>query len=344
MIKPSRLKKGDIIGVISPSWGGPSSYPHIYEEGLNTLKKLGFKIKEFKSTKADADFIYNNPKVRADDIMNAFKDNETKAIICSIGGDDSIRVLEYLDKNIIISNPKIVMGFSDNAILNTYFNQLGLVTFNAPSIMAGFAQYSIFGKDFQKHIDQFLFYGKINFFKNEKYLDGYYDWNDERSIEKSKNLFIDEKIGWQFLQGEGVFEGRLFGGCIEVLEFMKGTKYWPEKDFWKDKILFFETSEEHPKPEFVKWWLRNYGIQGIFDKINGIIFGRCARYSDLEKKEFNENILKVVRGEFNNSKIPIITNFDIGHTDPQNIMPLGIKIRIDSDKKSITVVEDIFTN
>lgn len=95
-IKPERLRKGDTVAVISPSWGGPSVFPHIYESGLETLIALGLKIKEYPTARADADQTYNNPRMRADDVNNAFEDPEVKAVIASIGGDDSIRILPYL--------------------------------------------------------------------------------------------------------------------------------------------------------------------------------------------------------------------------------------------------------
>ncbi|MFH0906518.1 MAG: LD-carboxypeptidase, partial [archaeon] len=99
MIKPNKLKKGDTIAIVSPSWGGPSIFPHIYENGLKILKEeLALKIKEFPSAKAKAEFLYNNPKFRAEDINKAFSDKEVKAIFVSIGGDDSVRILKYLDK------------------------------------------------------------------------------------------------------------------------------------------------------------------------------------------------------------------------------------------------------
>ena len=44
MIKSKKLKKGDTIAIVSPSWGGPSIFPHIYESGIKTLEKLGFKF------------------------------------------------------------------------------------------------------------------------------------------------------------------------------------------------------------------------------------------------------------------------------------------------------------
>jgi len=338
-IKPKKLQKGDIIGIISPSWGGPEFFPHTFDEGLVLLQEMGFKIKEFPLTRAHPDYLHSNPKLRAEDVNAAFKDEEVSAIISSIGGDDSIRILPYIDIDVVKTNPKIFMGYSDTSILLTYFNQLGLITFNGPSVMAGFSQM----KNFPKAIDHvFGLLTKINdtyeFQPYKEYSEGYPDWGNKDHIGQV-NEIQTEYVQWNWLQGSFKVEGELFGGCIEVLEFMKGTDYWPTKEFWNGKILFFETSEETPSPDKVKYMLRNYGVQGILGKIKGILFGRARDFSITEKEELDREILNVVNKEFGYSDIPIVTNMDFGHTDPQFIMPLGCKAEIDCGKKKVSLIE-----
>lgn len=342
IIKPKKLKKGDTIAILSPSWGGPSVFPHIYESGIKTLKKLGFKIKEYPSARKDADFLSNNPEFRAKDINAAFADKEVKAIFASIGGDDSIRILPFLDLEIIKKNPKIILGYSDTTTLNSYLNQLGLVTLNGPCVMAGFSQWNSLEKSFQGHIQTILFENPRSYeYKPYKfYSNGYLDWSDKSNIGRIKERI--KNSGWQWLQGDSKVQGELFGGCIEVLEFMKSTKFWPDENFWNNKILFLETSEEKPTPQQVMYMLRNYGIQGIFNKISALIIGRPRDYSDKEKEELNRNILKIVKTEFKNENLPIITNMDFGHTDPQWILPLGIKAEIDCHNKTFKLIEKIF--
>jgi muramoyltetrapeptide carboxypeptidase LdcA involved in peptidoglycan recycling len=88
--------------------------------------------------------------------------------------------------------------------------------------------------------------------------------------------------------------------------------------------------------------LRNYGMQGVFDKISALLIGRPRDYSEDEKKELNENILNVVNTEFKNTGLPIITNMDFGHTYPQWILPLGIQAEFDCHKKEFKLIEKIF--
>lgn len=340
-IKPQRLNSGDTIAVLSPSAGLPSIYPHVYEHGLMHLRDIfDFHILEMPTATMDIDLVYRNPKQRADDINAAFANPEVKAIITTIGGDDSVRILEFLDLDIIRKNPKIILGYSDATTFLTYLNQQGLVTFNGSSIMAGFSQLGELPDTFRNHIQTLLMseFDSYTYRPYGVYTERYLEWNDPANVGKI-GILKDEIIGWQWIQGQGKVTGNLFGGCIEVLEFMKGTRYWPQLDFWDDKILFFETSEDVPSLKNVKYFLRNYGIQGIFDRIKGILFGRARDYSDEQKLELTEMISTLLTVEFNQPDLPVVANLDFGHTDPQWIMPNGILTEIDCSAKTIRLLE-----
>ena len=170
-------------------------------------------------------FLRENPQIRAKDINDAFADPEVKAIFTSIGGDDSVRILPFLNKKIIYNNPKILVGLSDATTLHTYCNQLGLVTFYGPSIMAGFSQMDSLGQNFESHVKEMLFNSKSNheYAPYDAYCDGYPDWNDKNNTGKIKEL--KKGSGWKWLQGSGTAQGVLFGGCMEVLEMMKATDF-----------------------------------------------------------------------------------------------------------------------
>ncbi|MFB5761534.1 hypothetical protein [Paenibacillus medicaginis] len=67
-----------------------------------------------------------------------------------------------------------------------------------------------------------------------QWTNGYQDWSSLETLGECQE-FYEYKQGWTFLQGEDVEQGLLWGGCIEVLEFMKATAYWPEPSFWQAK-------------------------------------------------------------------------------------------------------------
>ena len=140
-LKPKKLEPGDKVAAISMSWGGPGTIPHRYEAGKRQLQE-GVWRDGGGDTPCPAfpEWLERNPRARADDLMEAFGDPSVKAIISTIGGDDSIRLLPYLDLEVMRSNPKIVMGYSDTTITHMACFAAGLVSFYGPAIMAGFAE------------------------------------------------------------------------------------------------------------------------------------------------------------------------------------------------------------
>ena len=184
LLRPEGLKEGDAVAIISPSWGGPSLFPRVYENGLRSLESLGLRVKEFPTARAANEILSNNPELRAKDVCDAFSDTEIRAIIPSIGGNDSVRILPFLDPDAIRKNPKILMGFSDTSTLLTYCNQLGLVTFNGPSVMSGFSQMESLGEQFRQHVVDILFGGGGNYeyASYPEYSEGYPNWGDESNV------------------------------------------------------------------------------------------------------------------------------------------------------------------
>lgn len=338
-LKPERLEVGDRVAVVSPSWAGPDCFPLVYEKGLSTLRRWGLHVVEYPTTRAKSDPSFGHAKQRAADINKAFSDKHVKAIFVSIGGDDSIRLLPFLDKELIRRNPKILMGFSDATTLTTFVNQLGIVTFNGPTVMAGFAQIDALPNKFETHIRDIFFSPQTSYTlpTYHTYCNGYPDWSRNDSIGKVNPLLHDQGI--LVLQGKGVEKGTLFGGCIEVLDFMQGTCFWPQASFWKDKILFLETSEEKPSLHQVQRILRTFGVQGIFEKVNALLFARPRDFTEAEKKQLIEVIQSVIQVEFAMNGLPIMVNCEFGHTDPQTIMPNGIVTEVDFDNKKIRLLE-----
>ena len=345
-VKVKRLKKGSNIAVISPSNGLASVFPHIYEMGLKNLSEVfGFNMVEYPTSRMLSKDLYTNPKLRAEDIQSAFQDESIDGIICTIGGYESVRILEYLDMDIIMNHPKFIMGFSDATTFLSYFNKWGLVTFYGPSVMAGLAQMKNMDQSYEKHLkDMLLKNNKSYVYKPYKqYTNGYKDWSDPELVGQCE-AFYDNENGFEFYLDDEPSEGELWGGCIEVLEFIKGTKYWPEPDFWYNKVLFFETSEEKPSPMAVGYMLRNYGIQGILNSIKGLLIARPKDYTEEEKEDLKKIVMDIMTLEFNVKDIPIVFNMDFGHTDPKLILPLGCVVRIKPKENCIELVESPYTN
>lgn len=339
LTKPKLLKPGDTIAAISLSWGGAGTFLHRYEAGKQQLQEVfGLKVIETRNALKSADYIYKNPQARAEDLMEAFSDSSVKAIISNIGGDDSIRTLPFTDISVIQNNPKIFLGFSDTTVTHLACYKAGLTSFYGTSVLVGFAEN---GGMHQYQIDDI----KRTFFSAEPVgqvrpnQDGwtteYLEWG-EPSLQNVKRQLTPSNQ-WNFLQGSQKVQGQLIGGCMEVLEFLKGTDFWFNDKDWTGKILFLETSEEMMTPVHFRWALRNYAAQGVFNKINGLMLGRP--YHNKYVKEYNEILLQVIREEEGNDQLTIVTEMDFGHTCPAFTIPYGVMAEIDSVQKTFSILE-----
>ena len=136
------LKPGDTIGIISPSWfGGPAFVPRA-ERGIAQLRNLGFDVLVGDHALNNAGHVSDTSQNRVNDLHAMFANSEVKAIICSIGGDHSCHLLPLIDWELIRSNPRIFMGFSDITVLNiAIWFTTGLVTFNGPTLLTDWAEY-----------------------------------------------------------------------------------------------------------------------------------------------------------------------------------------------------------
>jgi muramoyltetrapeptide carboxypeptidase LdcA involved in peptidoglycan recycling len=320
--------------------------PHRYEAGKKQLQdEFGLIVVEMPHTLKEPDWLYRNPQARAEDLMAAFADTTVAGIVSTIGGDDSIRLLPFLDLDIIRSNPKVFLGYSDTTIAHLACFKAGLATFYGPAVMAGFAENGGMFSYMIESVRKSLFHpapiGAVkpnaNGWTAERI-----DWADPANQTQRRKLRPSTE--WRFLQGRGVRRGRLIGGCFEVLDWLRGTDFWPEADAWQDAILFLETSEEAPSPEVVKCGLRPYAALGVLQRLSGILFGRPGGQIPLEKhEEYDEALLGVVAEETGMDDLPIIAGMDFGHTDPMFVLPYGIQAEIDCNAQQFSIIENAVT-
>jgi len=342
LIKPRRLQPGDRVAAISLSWGGPATYPHRYEAGKRQLMhEFGVEVVETRHALRDADWLYANPQARVDDLHEALEDESIAAIVSTIGGDDSIRLLPMIKAAVIRANPKIFMGFSDTTITHIAFLNAGVGSFYGPAFMAGLAENCGMLPYMVDSIRRTLCNpepsGEI-----AACTDGWtvehLPWQEPANQEKKRAL--QPPMPWNWLQGDGVAEGPLIGGCAELLEMLKGTPYWPADEVWDGAILFMETSEEGVPPSTFKYWLRNYGAMGLYERLNGIVMGRPGGRIPVAQFDAYDDVLRqVVRDEFGYRNLPIVTRMDFGHTDPMFVIPYGATARIDGTARTFTILD-----
>lgn len=343
LIKPKRLQRGDTVAIVSLSAGiiGDEWAIHKLDIARKRFEEdYGLKVLTMRNTLKGSKFLYEHPEARAADLMEAFRNKAVKGIFCDVGGDDTIRLLPHIDFDVIRRNPKIFCGFSDTTSNHFMMYKAGLISYYGASVMNNIAEYVKINDYTAGMIWNTLFEPKETLdITSSPY---YYDEEDGRIWWKEENMHVlkqyhPEEIGYEMLQGSGVVEGELLGGCLDVFVEIMGTSIWPTKEEWRGKIMFLETSEENMEPRYLVWILRALAAQGLFDVIEGIIVGKPAYRSRYEA--YKEAILRVVAGEARRPDLPILYNVNFGHAEPIGIIPYGVKARLDANHKTLTLLE-----
>ena len=331
-IKPRALRLGDTIGIVSPSWFGGAPYIPRALRGIATLERLGFRVRIADHAFNARGHVSATAEHRAADLHAMFANPEIAAVLCTIGGDHSCHLLPLLDWDVIRANPKIFMGFSDITVLtNAIWSQTGLVTFNGPALLTDWAEYPEMPEislwSAMTVLSQAQQSGDLP--ASEEWTDEFLDWST--GADTSRRRVYQRSEGWRWLH-PGAAEGRLFGGCIESLQHLRGTPYWPDCD---GAILFLETSEERPSPEKLDGMLMDYENMGVFQRIAGLLVARPYGMSPEDK----EAIWDIVRQRTARFGFPVVGNLDIGHTTPLLTLPIGCLARIDSEAMRVSIVE-----
>lgn len=342
--QPISLKPHDKIAIVSPSSGMPFLFPWVYEQGLDRLRKI-FQLEpvEFPSSRKSPEFLSQNPQARAEDINSAFADPSIKGIIATIGGNDQIRILPYLDKKVISANPKIFMGYSDCTNLHLFLWNLGIISYYGGAIMTQFAMGGGMEEYTINSIRKAIFDPPIGqVFAASEYSDADLDWSDKQNLSKKRPMYQSQ--GWVWHNDRnGIIEGRLWGGCLEVLDLHLSVKhYLPDFDQLNDSILFIETSEEMPSEGFVYRFLAALAELHMLDRFQAILMAYpkaqfCDKQAPEGRETFIANQQKAVISALQdyNVTIPVIFHMNFGHTDPQMIVPNGGNVKINGSLKTI---------
>ncbi len=277
------------------------------------------------------------------DINAAFLDPSIKAIFATIGGNDQIRVLPYLDQRAIAENPKIFVGYSDNTNLHFLLWNLGIVSYYGANLMTQFAMQGKMHEYTEKSIRKALFESALGeVYPASEWTDEDLPWDDPKNLYKSRTLYPNE--GWQWHRHEGkVVEGILWGGCLEVIEMhLLIRRYLPSPDKLSDTVLFLETSEEMPTEGFVYRFFAALAELGLLQKFKGLLIGRpkaqfCGTFPTEGRDAFIAHQAQAIQRALKDFHCDLLTvfNVDFGHTDPQILIPSGGKVRIDGLERRI---------
>jgi muramoyltetrapeptide carboxypeptidase LdcA involved in peptidoglycan recycling len=288
----------------------------------------------------------STPQERADDIHAAFADPDIKAVIASIGGDDQITVLPLLDRELIRANPKPFFGYSDNTNLLVYLWNCGIVGYHGGSVMSELGRPGAMAPLTAESVRAALFTsGEYELRSAERWRDVDRDWADPATFDSEPET--RPGTGWTWVNPDRVVKGRSWGGCLEIVAglLMADREIPRDLSVHDGGVLFLETSEELPSGEEVFRILRNMGERGLLQRFSALLMGRAKTWSFEHPNSPEEGaryaaeqraaVLRAMRAYAPDTTI--VFDVDLGHTDPQIVIPYGGAIRVDGPARRITV-------
>ena len=334
LMKPKRLATGDKIATVSPcnGWAGDIETKWKYDMGVLRLQELGLQVIAAPNAMRGSDFLSKNPEARAEDIMWAFENKDIRAIIANIGGNDSIKIIPYIDSKIISANPKIFIGYSDVMNIHLLCYQCGLSSFYGHNLLhpiadqSGWHEYS--KKWFIKTLFDALPIGRI-----EPSSDWTFEPSDHIHAEKKRKYYQND--GHYFIQGEGVVTGRLIGGHTGVMD-LKGTSIELTPEDYDGAILFIEDIPQFFDEKSVRVFFDYLGQNNILQKLKGIIIGKMNESESFIKR--SQIIRQIVFGKYSCS-MPVVYGLNFGHSSPMFVLPYGALAEINCDDKTFSILE-----
>ncbi|WP_316186303.1 MULTISPECIES: LD-carboxypeptidase [unclassified Bradyrhizobium] len=322
---PPRLRRGDRIGIVSPSAPEAGRNPRRLERAVRTLEQMGFVPRLGASVSKIRDTTAGTIAERLDDIHTMFADPDIRAVICSIGGSNANQLVEGLDYRLVAANPKIFMGFSDITVLLAAIHRFtGLVVMLGPAALPQFGEIGGLHPFTQSAFETVLMRSAPT------------------GLLPASEVSISEFLAWDRDDGRrrrevawpgpavirvGQASGPIIAGHLPTLLLTAGTPAWPDFD---GAILCLELADTDRAADLSRH-LFHLRQCGVMQRIAGMTLGRMHSATGLHSLD---HIASIVGIAAEGHDFPIACNFDFGHTDPMFILPWGVMATLVCDDRA----------
>jgi muramoyltetrapeptide carboxypeptidase len=306
-LKPPRLRKGDVIGLVSPA-STPTPYDKI-EGSVRYLEGSGYRVKLGQHVSKAWGYLAGTDEERAEDFNAMIRDPQVRAIFALRGGYGTPRILHQIAYRALARQPKIISGFSDiTALQLAIYRKCGLVTFSGPM-------------------------PAVEFWKNP---DPFTEENFWRLLTSNKPVgALANPLEERFDRlKEGKARGVLLGGNLALVTSTIGTRFMPAL---KGAVLVLEEVDEYPYR--VDRMLAQLMNAGVLDRLAGLLLGRftnCEPKNPAKPHLSTDSVLKeyaqIVSG-------PVLGNLLYGHVPRKLTIPFGLAAEVNSAKGTIRISE-----
>ena len=334
------------VAIVSLSSGiaGEPSVQFEVEIGLRRLREYGLNVRFMPHAMKGIDYVKAHPEKRAEDLLAAFRDPDIDMILCTIGGDDTYRLLPTLFDHGELADAvtdKVFLGFSDTTINHLMLHKVGLRTFYGQAFLPDLCELGPEMLPYTRaYFEELIETGTIREIRPSAL------WYAER--EEFSPALVGQALpprpnqGFELLQGAPVFSGKILGGCIDsIFDMFDGERYadmpelcqkyhlFPDAEDWRGRILLLETSEEKPSPEKYRRALQYLRDAGVFSAVSGVLAGKPM--DETYAAEYKQLLTEVIA----QPNLSVVFNLNIGHAMPRCIMPFGREAVVDAEQQII---------
>jgi muramoyltetrapeptide carboxypeptidase len=311
-IKGHPLPPGGTIGVPSTGW----TYHNRSEilRGVEWWEARGYRVKLASNVFARHGYVAGDPKERANGLMEMFADPDVDVVQSADAGFGSAHILEHIDFEVIRSNPKAFIGYSDITALHVAIRkETDLVTFHGP-LLTNHGQKTSEEKD-DEHMLAVL-----------------------STTDPIGELPPDPDDAYVRSFNGGKVTGELVGGNLWLMSHLMGTPWQPD---FAGKILFFE--DVTSPPWYIDAQLTQWRQAGMFEDILGIVIGdmQGVNWNNQEMHEWPQvvSIEDIFEEYIEPLGVPTIYGLPIGHGKHIWTIPLGVQVTLDGDARTLVFEE-----
>ena len=300
LIQPEYLKSGDTISILAPS-GVLNNFDNKITKAINIFKSWGLNVVLGNHIYDKNGHFAGTDKNREKDFQKALDNKNIKAIWCARGGYGAVRIIDKLNFDNYLKNPKWIIGFSDITVIHNKLNFLNSESIHAMMI-TGF-------EDIGQNND---------------------------SLSKLKNVLFGDSLSYSITSNKnnktGKSEGIIVGGNLTLIQSTIGSKTELKM---KDKILFIEEIGEYAY--HIDRMLYSLKRAGYFENCKGLIVGQI---SDVKKNttDFGRSINELILDVLDEYNFPILFDFPAGHEKTNFPIILGRKVILDVSKSDSKVI------
>lgn len=299
MIRASRLRPGDPVRVVAPSGPVPRAE---FEAGLAPLAaRYDVRFDAEAIFRAEG-YLAGSDEQRLAALTQALADDAARAVIMARGGYGLLRILPFLDPDLLRRHPKPIVGFSDGTALLAHAARAGVAAVHGPVItQLGRLPAS----------DHEALFGILERPGPALALDG-----------------LDAVV-------PGRVQGPLLGGNLEVFSRLIGTPFMPDLD---GAVLFLEDLGE--RPYRVDRLLTHLDLAGVFGAVVAVVVGDFSQCREPEGSKLpSPPVEQVLEERLGRLAIPVAFGGKFGHGDRNAPLPYGTLVELDTRHDTLVALE-----